>query len=52
MTPLDFFLWGTVKEQVYATPIFTLEELQERITDSIHYVFTGTFTTCSEVFSQ
>jgi hypothetical protein len=38
MNPLNFFLWGAVKEQVYATPIHTLEELQERITDAIHNV--------------
>ncbi|EFA07745.1 hypothetical protein TcasGA2_TC002225 [Tribolium castaneum] len=38
MTPLDFFLWGAVKEQVYATPFDTLEELQERITNAIHNV--------------
>lgn len=31
LTPLDFYLWGTVKEKVYATRVDTREELMERI---------------------
>lgn len=31
MTPLDYFLWGTMKQKVYCTPINTAAELQERI---------------------
>lgn len=31
LNPLDFFLWGHLKSLVYATPVETREELQERI---------------------
>ena len=32
LTPLDFFLWGYVKTQVYKTPVHNLEILKTRIT--------------------
>ncbi|RZB58811.1 DDE 3 domain containing protein [Asbolus verrucosus] len=32
LTPLDYFLWGYVKEKVYVTPFHNLNELEERIT--------------------
>jgi hypothetical protein len=31
LTPLDFFLWGTLKDKVYKTPVNTREELLGRI---------------------
>lgn len=31
ITPLDFFVWGFLKEQVYATPVETREQLIDRI---------------------
>ena len=31
MTPLDFFLWGFVKELVYQTPIENEQDLRNRI---------------------
>ncbi|GBM03751.1 hypothetical protein AVEN_134966-1 [Araneus ventricosus] len=31
---LDFFLWGYIKQRVYATPPPTLQELRNRITDA------------------
>lgn len=31
MTPLDYFLWGAMKQKVYATPVNTEAELQARI---------------------
>ncbi|GBN14053.1 hypothetical protein AVEN_109132-1 [Araneus ventricosus] len=34
LNPLDFFLWGYIKERVYATPSPTLHELRNRITDA------------------
>ncbi|GBO06375.1 hypothetical protein AVEN_211067-1 [Araneus ventricosus] len=34
LTPIDFFLWGYLKQQVYATPPPTLQEIQRRITDA------------------
>lgn len=32
LTPLDFFLWGYLKQQVYATPPQQLQDLKRRIT--------------------
>ncbi|GBL78223.1 hypothetical protein AVEN_217354-1, partial [Araneus ventricosus] len=34
MKRLDFFLWGYIKQRVYATPHSTLQELRNRITDA------------------
>ncbi|GBO01718.1 hypothetical protein AVEN_3636-1 [Araneus ventricosus] len=34
LTPMDFFLWGYLRKQVYATPPPTLQDLQRRITDA------------------
>lgn len=34
LTPLDFFLWGYIKEKVYATPVSTLAELEGRIMEA------------------
>ncbi|GBM69169.1 hypothetical protein AVEN_91753-1 [Araneus ventricosus] len=34
LNPLDFFLWGYIKQQVYATPPPTLQELRDRFTDA------------------
>ena len=31
LTPLDFFIWGTIKDKVYARPITTKENLIERV---------------------
>jgi hypothetical protein len=31
LTPMDFFLWGHLKEQVYAVPPRTVEDLVERL---------------------
>lgn len=31
LTPLDYFLWGAVKEEVYQTPIENLDQLEQRI---------------------
>ena len=35
VTPLDFFLWGYVKDQVFKTPVFELDELKQRIRDAV-----------------
>lgn len=32
LTPLDFYLWGTIKNKVYVTPVQTRENLIERVT--------------------
>lgn len=34
LSPEDFFLWGYIKERVYANPPATVEELQAKITDT------------------
>lgn len=38
LTPLDFFLWGYIKDQVYATPHTSLLDLRRRITDACNSV--------------
>jgi len=38
LTPLDFYLWGTVKSLVYNTGVDTREELRQRILDAFHNV--------------
>jgi hypothetical protein len=35
ITPLDFFLWGYVKDKVYATKVTGVEDLKTRIRDAI-----------------
>ncbi|GBM49030.1 hypothetical protein AVEN_153546-1 [Araneus ventricosus] len=35
ITPLDFFLWGFVKNIVYKTPVPSLDELKRRIVTAI-----------------
>ena len=34
LTPLDFFLWGAMKELVYETPVDSEEDLVARIVDA------------------
>ncbi|GBM69886.1 hypothetical protein AVEN_154519-1 [Araneus ventricosus] len=34
LIPMDFFLWGCKKQQMYATPPPALKDLQRRITDA------------------
>ena len=31
LTPLDFFLWGRIKEVVYKTPVNSKEDLENRV---------------------
>jgi len=31
LNPIDFYLWGDVKNEVYSTPITNVDELWERI---------------------
>jgi len=37
-SPLDFFLWGYIKNNVYADRIRNIQHLQERITSAIETV--------------
>jgi len=34
ITPLDFFLWGYVKDKVFSTPVPDITDLKARITDA------------------
>jgi len=38
LSPLDFFLWGYIKNIVYAEKIKNIQHLQERITSAIENV--------------
>jgi hypothetical protein len=38
VTPLDFFLWGYVKDIVYKTPVTSLDEMELRIVAAIETV--------------
>lgn len=38
LTPLDFFVWGFIKEKVYTTPVNTLDELHNRIRDACNEI--------------
>lgn len=38
LTPLDFFLWGYLKQKVYSTPVPNLAELKRRITEHIELI--------------
>jgi hypothetical protein len=38
LTPLDFFLWGFIKEQVYRTPAHTQDDLMRRLLDAFALV--------------
>ena len=38
LSPLDFFLWGYIKNIVYAEKIRNIQQLQERITSAIETV--------------
>jgi hypothetical protein len=35
ITPLDFFLWGYVKDKVYSTPVPGIDTLEARIRDAL-----------------
>lgn len=38
LNPLDFFLWGYLKSLVYAIPVNSLEQLQQRINQGCHQI--------------
>lgn len=38
LNPLDFYLWGHLKQLVYAEPINTIEQLENRILNSVHTI--------------
>jgi len=38
LTPLDFYLWGYLKQKVYSSPVKDLNELRERISDHVQLI--------------
>ena len=38
INPLDFFLWGYVKTEVFKTPVTSLQHLKDRITQAFAQV--------------
>lgn len=38
LTPLDYFLWGCIKEKVYATQPTTIADMQERIREAFRSI--------------
>ena len=42
LTPLDFFLWGYLKQKVYSKPVKDLEELRQRIKDHVQLIESDT----------
>lgn len=38
LTPMDFFLWGFIKEHVYATPVANVADLRHRIINAFQLV--------------
>ena len=50
LTPLDFYLWGTLKNTVYTTKPQTLEELRDKIQHEINNIPLATIqTVCRSV---
>ncbi|GBO37774.1 hypothetical protein AVEN_151048-1 [Araneus ventricosus] len=49
ITPLDFYLWGYVKQHVYSERINDINHLKQRITDVIHSVTPDVLTHVWEV---
>ena len=38
LTPLDYFLWGTIKNRVYANPATTKEDMQTRLRQALQTI--------------
>ena len=47
-TPLDFFLWGYVKDKVFSTPVPDITNLKARITDTFATITEDMLRTCGE----
>ena len=47
--PLDFFLWGYVKQKVYQQPIKDVDDLKQKITNTIESISQET---CNNVFAK
>ena len=50
ITPLDFFLWGYVKDKVFSTPVPDITNLKARITDAFAIITEDMLeNTCREI---
>lgn len=38
LNPLDFYLWGTLKEKVYSSPVLNIDDLRERVTNNMNVI--------------
>lgn len=52
MTPLDFFLWGYLKDRVFRTTCETIEEMEERILVNCRITDEDIFARVRESFAQ
>ena len=48
LTPLDYFLWGTVRDKCYVNHPETISDLKHEIKEAIHKILTGTIETALE----
>ena len=48
VTPLDFLLWGYVKDKVFSTPVPDITNLKARITDAFSTITEDMLRTCGE----
>ena len=42
LTPLDFSIWGYLKEMVYSAPVSCVSELKQRIVEEVQKISTDT----------
>lgn len=52
LTVLDFFIWGYLKDQVYATPVNTIEELRLRIQEACNNLLNNRYMISAAVNSM
>ncbi|EZA53320.1 hypothetical protein X777_06399 [Ooceraea biroi] len=38
LTPVDFFVWGALKQEVYSLPVNSREQLRDRIVAAVHQI--------------
>ncbi|EZA51862.1 hypothetical protein X777_09164 [Ooceraea biroi] len=38
LTPVDFFVWGALKQEVYSLPVTSREQLRDRIVAAVHQI--------------
>ena len=50
LVPNDFFLWGHLKSVLYKTPLNTIEDLKQRITECCKKISSATFHSVRQEF--